>query len=152
MADKPNQAALDASRLPDLPEAGYSTSKERQLTDAIMFLIRGIERDRLLLLDCVLAGRNKWRKVFKNSYRYLHADDEFADAIFGYLVLLAGPNPDAQKAQLQLKNEQAAVRAWDHRLSTALKQSKDTQALLKAIYQEEVKGFRKPVRFVMGGK
>src|SRR5215471_13738415 len=112
-ADKPNQAALAASRLPDLPTAGFNTRTQRELSDAIMFLIRGLERDRLLLLEVVTKGKTAWRRAFIKAYRAIKADAEFADAVFGYLVLLAGKDPHAEKARLQMLQQQQSVTAWD---------------------------------------
>jgi hypothetical protein len=126
-------------RLPDLPHAGYATSTQRSLSDAIMFLIRGLERDRLLLLDVVLNGQKKWRKHFKAAYRAIKADDEFADAVFGYLVLLAGPMPDAQKARLEMQAAQRQTEAWDKRLRTVLRHSKDRHQLETDIMREVLK-------------
>jgi len=127
---------LSASRLPDLPDAGYSTGLQRELSDAIMFLIRGIERDRLLLLQVVIEGQKTWRKRFLQAYRVIKADEEFADAVFRYLVLLAGPNPDAQKAILEGMERQRRQETWDKRLSTLLTYSKDRQRLEDAIAKE----------------
>lgn len=144
---------IAASRLPNLPDAGYSTRLQRELTDAIMFLIRGLERDRLLLLEVVLAGKTKWRKAFTGAYRAIKADNDFADAVFGYLVLLAGPNPEASKARLELALKHRQQQVWDKRLTTALAQSKDTAALLEAIHREEAKVKRRPMRlFLSDGK
>jgi hypothetical protein len=132
-ADPVNQAALDASRLPDLPDAGFATRRQRELSDAIMFLIRGLERDRLLLLEVVINGKLMWRKRFKKAYRVIGADDEFADAVFGYLRLLAGENPEAEKAKLQLALSQQQESSWDKRLRTAMRHAKDSTALQQDI-------------------
>ena len=90
------------SRLPDLPTAGYATKRQRELTDAIMLFIRGIERDRLMLLSIVLDGRAKWRQVIGRKWTHLQTafDTDLKDAIFNYLLLLAGPNPEAQRDAL----------------------------------------------------
>jgi hypothetical protein len=131
--------ALSASRLPDLPHAGYRSKTARELSDAMMFLIRGLERDRLLLLEVVINGRAKWRKAFVKAYRAIKADTEFADAVFGYLVLLAGPHPDAQKARLEQLEAQRQTQTWDKRLSTVLRHSKDRHALETDIMREILK-------------
>lgn len=130
------------SRLPDLPNAGYQTPTQRQLSDAIMFLIRGLERDRLLLLEIVLGGKLVWRKRFVAAYRAIRADSEMADAVYGYLELLAGPNPDAQKAILEGQIRQSQRESWDKRLSTLLTHQQDQAALHDAIDRE----LRKPRR------
>jgi hypothetical protein len=83
-----------------------------------MFLIRGFERERLLLLETVILGKELWRKRFIKAYRVIGADEEFADAVFGYFVLLAGPNPEAQKLILEGQQRQLAQQQWDKRRST----------------------------------
>lgn len=127
------------SRLPDLPNAGYQTRAQRELSDAIMFLIRGLERDRLLLLETVIHGRITWRKRFKKAYRAIKADDEFADAVFGYLCLLAGPNPEAQKAQLEQVLRHQHNRTWDRRLSTLMKLERERKDLVQDILKESLR-------------
>ncbi len=87
-------------RLPDLPTAGYATIREKQLTDEIMNYIRAAERDRLNLIDTVCQGRERFRRIIKKAWKHLRANDELADAVFGYLVLLAGPNPQEQRDTL----------------------------------------------------
>ena len=45
-------------RLPDLPNAGYATTREKRLSDEMMEFIRQIERDRMRLLHvCSRAKR-----------------------------------------------------------------------------------------------
>ncbi len=105
----------------------------------MMFLIRGFERDRYLLLETVLKGQQLWRKRFKSAFRVIGADDEFADAVFGYLVLLAGPNPDAQKAQLELQHSQSAVTRWDKRVSTLIKHAREGRILEADVVRETLK-------------
>lgn len=134
-----------SSRLPDLPSAGFQTRLQRELSDAMMFLIRGLERDRLLLLECVIHGRVTWRKRFKKAFRAIKADDEFADAVYGYLVLLAGPNPEAQKAQLVQLQSQQHVTSYDKRLVTAMKFARDRKDLQMDIVRESLKPKRHTV-------
>lgn len=136
---------IAASRLPDLPSAGYQTRLQRELSDAMMFLIRGLERNRLLLLETVIHGRITWRKRFKKAFRAIKADDEFADAVYGYLVLLAGPNPDAQKAQLLQYQAHQRVTSYDRRLRTALALARDRQDLQMDIVRESLKPKRHTV-------
>ncbi len=126
------------SRLPDLPHAGFATQTQKELSDAMQFLIRGLERDRPLLLDVVIKGQKMWRKRFIGAYRAIKADTEFADAVFGYLVLLAGPNPEAQKARLELSAQQQRESSWDKRLRTLLRQAKDRQGLEMDIVRESI--------------
>lgn len=81
---------ITASRLPELPNDGYATTREREMSDAMMTIIRGWERDRAgLLLPMVLGGRDKWRHLFIKAYKGIQAGSDQADAVYGYLVLLA---------------------------------------------------------------
>jgi len=89
-----------ASRLPDMPNSGYSTTREKQVTDLTMQMIRMLERDRLTLLDIVAGGRPKFRRIAGRALAALHVDSDYLDSVFGYLALLAGPNPEQQRDQL----------------------------------------------------
>lgn len=131
---------MSHQHLPDLPNSGFHTPLQRELSDAIMFLIRGLERDRLLLLETVIQGRAKWRKVFKSAFRAIKADDEAADAVFGYLMLLVGPeDAHAQKARLELLSTSQAVTSWDKRLRTKLRLARDRKDLEMDIIRESLK-------------
>ena len=125
-----------ASRLPDLPNAGYASNLQRELSDAMMFLIRGFERDRLLLIETVIRGAQLWRRRFKSAFRVLKADDEMADAVFGYFQLMVGPNPEAQKEILLGLYTQQAIQSWDKRLKTAMQGAKNHRQLMEAIAKE----------------
>jgi hypothetical protein len=84
-------------RLPDLPTAGYSTRREKALTDEVMFFIRGTERDRLLLLDIVCKGKEHFRGIARKAWSHLRVDTDLCDAVYGYLALLAGAYPHLQR-------------------------------------------------------
>ncbi len=99
-------------RLPDLPNAGYSTTREKQLTDEIMFFIRGTERNRILLLTIVTERREKFRKTAMKAWKHLKADEALVDAVFGYLVLLAGANADEQLATLLTMENAKKAGLW----------------------------------------
>lgn len=101
-------------RLPDLPIAGYATTKEKELTDAVMFFLRGAERDRLFLLSLVCDGPEKFRRVAMKAWRYLRVDGELVNAVYGYLVLLAGENPEIQRDQLLRLKDMTPVRRIRH--------------------------------------
>lgn len=103
---------FSASRLPDLPDAGYSTRREKQLTDEIMFYIRGAERNRMLLLSNVVGGREKFRRITKKAWRHLRVDDDLVDSVFGYLVLLAGPKPEEQLDHLKFLEARKRSGLW----------------------------------------
>lgn len=132
--------AVPLPHLPDLPVAGYSTRKQRELTDAIMFFIRGLERNRLLLLNVVIAGQRLFRKRFKSAYRAVGADDEFADAVFGYLLLLAGPNPHEQVLIVENLVRQQAQSQYDKREKTRQDFAKLNQAIRMEMRRERAKG------------
>lgn len=85
--------------LPDLPNAGYATARERRLTDEIMVFMREIERDRLRLLTIVCEGPDKWRRVAGDIWRGLRIDSETVDEIYRYFTLQAAW-PRAQRALL----------------------------------------------------
>lgn len=135
---------FQGQRLPDLPHAGYTTRTQRELSDAMMFVIRGFERDRLLLLETVIQGRAIWRKRFVKAFKAIKADDEFADAVFGYFVLLAGPNPEAQKAQLEQQAQQRQIERWDKRLATQFRHAKDRRLLRDDIVKDVIRRSKRP--------
>ncbi len=88
------------SRLPDLPNAGYATRRERELTDELMFFIRGAERDRIWLLSMVCDGKDKFRSVGRKAWKHLSVTTDLVDAVYGYLELLAGQYPRLQLEEL----------------------------------------------------
>jgi hypothetical protein len=89
-------------RLPDLPIVGYSTTRERALTDNIQEFIRQIERDRPKLLTIVCEGRAKWNRVCGDIWRgyRIGEEDGVKEAIFRYFELMACP--PTMQAQLLL--------------------------------------------------
>jgi hypothetical protein len=100
-------------RLPDLPNAGYSTQREREVSDLMMEFIRQLERDRVVLLSIVVDGPEKWRKVAGGQWRGARMDDDVLNSIYGYLVLLAGVNPRAQlETLLQMRETQMLQQKW----------------------------------------
>jgi hypothetical protein len=85
-----------SSRLGDLPNDGYSTKRERELSDAVMLFMRDMERDRKVLLLIVVEGREKFRKLVLKQWRGLRPADDLCDKIYDYFVKQAGPNPLGQ--------------------------------------------------------
>jgi hypothetical protein len=77
--------------LPDLPNAGYSTDRERRLSDAVMQFMREMERDRLRLLTIVVEGIERWRAVAGEIWRpyRIGEDHELLDSIYHYFELQA---------------------------------------------------------------
>ena len=78
-------------RLPDLPNAGYATAREKRLSDEMMDFIRQIERDRMRLLHVVLEGKETWRRIGGNVLAALKVDEDALDAMYAYFVLMAAP-------------------------------------------------------------
>jgi len=111
-------------RLPDIPNAGYASEKQKVATDAIMFWCRNIERDRLLLLNIVVEGRDKWYRAVKEPWCLASAgrasalSRDLADRVFDYMEALAGPSPATQLLILMGQRAQQAREVWDHRQST----------------------------------
>ncbi len=83
--------AKELFHLPDLPNAGYSTQRERELTDMIMDFMRQTERNRPLLLTIVIEGKPKWRKMAGSIWRGMRIgeDHQLLDSIYDYFTLQA---------------------------------------------------------------
>lgn len=102
--------AVELPHLPDLPNAGYATPREKELSDGIMFFMRETERDRLRLLSIVLEGKTKWRTVGASALGWLRVDTELLDAIYDYFTLQAA-QPSAQRVLLSAAKNPHAWRA-----------------------------------------
>ena len=90
-----------ATHLPDLPHAGYSTRRQKETSDAIMFFMRGVERNRLLLLDIVLDGPEKWIKTAGRVWRGLVINPDVLMSIYRYFVIQAGDHPGLQRRAIR---------------------------------------------------
>ncbi len=110
--------ATELRHLPDLPDAGYSTRRQKEASDAIMFFMRGVERDRFLLLSIVIDGIDKWRKTAGGVWRGLLIDRDILDSIFRYFVAQAGVNPAQQLLILHGMREQEQRTQFDKRIRT----------------------------------
>jgi hypothetical protein len=98
-------------RLPDLPNVGYATTRERTGSDQIMFFMREIERDRLRLLTIVCEGKEKWRRVARQVFgTQMAIDDDVLDEMFWYFTLQA-VRPRAQWALLKARKNPLITRA-----------------------------------------
>lgn len=123
-------SSLSVSRLPDLPNAGFSTWKQQLTSDMITFFMRGVERNRLLLLSIVIDGIDKWRKTAGKEWKGLLIDRDLLDSIFRYFVLQAGPNPAQQLLILHGQQELAQRTQFDRRTKTRVQiQKAQRQAL-----------------------
>jgi hypothetical protein len=92
-------------RLPNLPNAGYATQREKGLSDAIMQFLRDIERHRFTLLTIVIAGKEQWRVNAQETWRALRIgeDHQLLDSVFSYLELLS-VRPGVQRMLLKAHN------------------------------------------------
>jgi len=88
-------------RLPDLPNVGFATASEKEISDLIQFFMREVERQRPLLLEIVIAGRDKWVETARRIWgvRRLLTEDKVGE-IYDYFAQQAGPNPRDQLAAL----------------------------------------------------
>ena len=87
-------------RFPDLPNAGYSTYREQQLSDAMMFFIRGVERDRAFHLMIVIEGYDLFLTRMRATWKAFGVSDDDIRGTFRYLVTMAGRDPQGQLSQL----------------------------------------------------
>ncbi len=103
--------ARELHHLPDLPNAGYATAREKALSDSVMMFMREIERDRIRLLTIVIEGKDKWRKVAGEIWRGLRIGEDISllDDIYFYFTLQAGTGAQA-KALMAHKNNPAKIR------------------------------------------
>lgn len=110
-----------ASRLPDLPNAGYSSPKQKATSDLVMFWLRDIERDRLHLLQIVVEGPERWRRIAGKAWgldsggRVGAMTTELLDQVFTYMVLLAGVNPGEQLLRLMQFRQERMLDRYDFR-------------------------------------
>lgn len=123
-------AAKELDHLPDLPNAGYSTTRERELSDAIMMFMRDVERDRLRLLNIVIEGRDKWRQIAGNIWNGLKVETDALDEIYFYFTLQAAP-PVMQRELLDARQNPPKVRDIMRRLIPALETQRETLRLQK---------------------
>ena len=86
--------------LGDLPNAGYSSPKQKALSDAIMVSIRGWERERHVLLMMVIEGEELFRARCRKGWAAWRPDEDLLREVWAYVKRLAGPNPQQQLANL----------------------------------------------------
>jgi len=136
-ADPVNPAALAASRLGDLPDAGYASRRQKETSDAIMHFMRKVERERMLLLGIVLDGPVKWRKVAARVWRGLLISPEILESIFRYFTAQAGPNPAAQYLILAGQQQQRTRARWDGRKRTQARLRKELRTSLSELRRDQ---------------
>jgi hypothetical protein len=114
--------------LPDIPDAGYATHRQRELTDQVMLFMRDTERDRVRLLSIVLDGLEKWRKV-AGSVLPSWADTELLDAIFHYFELQAC-RPMMQRRLLDAAQNPDVWRMLMHEAMPMIEQDRERARLV----------------------
>ncbi len=152
-------------RLPDLPNVGYQSQRQREVSDQMMEFLRQIERDRLRLLIMVQHGRERWRVVAGGVLCNTRIDNDALDAMFDYLVLMSAHGTLRNELLANLKNppkfrellltlqrgleveiaglrgmaKHEAIPEWDLRHSTRDKIAKETAADIADALDEESK-------------
>ncbi len=97
--------------LPDLPNVGYATTREKTGSDMIMVFMRAVDRDRMRLLSIVCEGRETWRKNAASVFgRSVSIDTEAIDAMYDYFTLQAC-RPRTQWLLLKAQKNRMAWRA-----------------------------------------
>lgn len=97
--------------LPDLPNVGYATMREKAGSDAIMLFMRKVERDRLLLLTIVTKGIREWHANARDAFGHsLSITDDILNEIFWYFTLMA-MKPRFQRALLDARGNTLKTRA-----------------------------------------
>lgn len=118
--------------LPDLPNAGYATQREKELSDSTMEFIRQIERDRFRLLTIVLEGQDRWRTVAQSVWRGLRIGetDSLLDDIFKYLELMA-VRPGVQRMLLDARHNPTQWRRIMRAVTPRLEHEREQVRLLE---------------------
>jgi hypothetical protein len=116
--------------LPDLPNVGYATQREREGTDLIMTFMRDTERNRLLLLTIVIEGREKWRKLAAATFgTQTSIDTEALDEMYDYFTLQAC-RPRTQRLLLAAQRNRLAWRAIVRIVLPHLERERETLRLM----------------------
>ena len=84
-------------RLPDIPNVGYATNRAKQTTDAIMFFMRGVERDRVKLLDIVINGVERFVRIARVELRGAAVDEDVLQSSVWRYFALQAMRPDYQQ-------------------------------------------------------
>lgn len=121
----------DMFRLPDIPNAGYATQREKELSDAIMLFMRDVERNRHRLLTIVIEGKDKWRKVARGVFGpSADVDHETIDAIYDYFTLQA-VRPGTQALLLKHRQNPAKWREIVRIVMPHLEKERESLRLLQ---------------------
>jgi hypothetical protein len=135
MADTPAEAA---SRLPELPNAGYASNRAKFTTDVIVNFLRTAERNRPLLLTIVTDGVEKWLRTAGRAWRFgMVIDSDILRSVFAYMVQMAGPNPEAQLHYLHGTMRIDELTTYDKRGSTRKSLTEGLKAAMKDLKREQ---------------
>lgn len=123
--------ATELFHLPDLPNVGYATEREKRGSDQIMTFLRDTERNRFLLLTIVLEGRAAWCKkagaVFKAG---MDLPSEALDEMYNYMLLMAA-KPKDQRALLDAQHNAATWRDIEHDIMPDIEAQRETVRLVQ---------------------
>ncbi len=137
MSDTP---AESASRLPELPNAGYASNRAKFTSDVIVNFLRTVERNRPFLLTIVTDGYEKWVKTAGRAWRYgMVIDGDILRSVFAYMVQMAGPNPEAQLHYLHGTMRIDELTHHDRRGSTRTALTEGLRAAMKDLRREQKK-------------
>ncbi len=135
MSDTP---AERASRLPDLPHAGYASNRAKFTSDVIMNFLRTVERNRPFLLTIVTDGIDKWLKTAGRAWRFgMVIDGDILRSVFSYMVQMAGPNPEAQLHALHGMMRIEEITQFDTRAKTRTALTEGLRAAMKDLRREQ---------------
>ncbi len=116
--------------LPDLPNAGYATTRAKLLSDQIQEFMRGTERNRLLLIRIVLGGPETFRRNGKDALGSW-APTELLDSIYEYFRLQAADGTPYQQQLLENLQNPVKTREILRALWPLLEKQKDQLELME---------------------
>jgi hypothetical protein len=137
MSDTP---AESASRLPELPNAGYASQRAKFTSDVICNFLRTVERNRPFLLTIVTDGLEKWLRTATRAWRYgMVIDGDILRSVWSYMVRMAGPNPEAQLHALHGMMRIDEITQFDTRATTRSALTEGLRAAMKDLRQQQKK-------------
>ncbi len=137
MSDTP---AEYASRLPELPNAGYASNRAKFTSDVICNFLRSVERNRPFLLTIVTDGLEKWLRTAGRAWRFgMVIDGDILRSVWSYMVQMAGPNPEAQLHALHGMMQIEEITQFDTRAKTRTALTEGLRAAMKDLRQQQKK-------------
>lgn len=123
----------------DIPDAGYSSRRQKETSDAIMFFLRHLERNRILLLHIVVKGQDEFVKITSRIWRGLLVDKELLQRTYDWLKEQAGFDPEGQLLALQLMQGTQRRQSWDFRKVTAEQLRNQRRKIMAELRREQAK-------------